>query len=72
MANPGASAPSSYTVNYDALLSTTLYNYRPTLVDNIFKSSVLLSLLRMNNGIRYTDGGERIACPLMYGKVFAV
>jgi len=68
MAAPGASAPSSYSVNYDALLSTTLYNYRKTLVDNIFKNSVLLSLLKMNGGIRYTDGGERIACPLMYGK----
>jgi len=68
MAAPGASAPSSYTVNYDALLSTTLYNYRKTLVDNIFKNSVLLSLLKLNGGIRYTDGGERVACPLMYGK----
>jgi hypothetical protein len=59
-------APSSLTYNADALLSTTLFNYRKVMVDNIFRNSVLLSTLRMNNGIVYTDGGERVAQPLMY------
>lgn len=27
-----ASAPSQHTINYDALLSTTLFNYRPVMV----------------------------------------
>lgn len=66
MSNPGASAPSSYTVNYDALLSTTLFAYRETLVDNIFKSNAFLAALRKYGGIDYQDGGERVAYPLMY------
>lgn len=66
MGNPGASAPSSYTVNYDALLSTTLYAYREKMVDNIFKSNAFLAAMRMYGGIEYQDGGERIAQPLMY------
>ena len=64
--NPGASAPSSYTVNYDALLSTTLFNYRDKLVDNIFKSNSFLAALKQYGGIDYQSGGERIQCPLMY------
>jgi hypothetical protein len=66
MGNPGASAPSSYTVNYDALLSTTLFAYRSTLVDNIFKYNAFLAALRKFNGVEYQDGGERVAQPLMY------
>jgi len=66
MSNPGASAPSSYTVNYDALLSTTLFAYRETLVDNIFKSNAFLALLRKNGGVDYQDGGERVGYPLLY------
>jgi len=66
MNNPGASAPSSYTVNYDALLSTTLFNYRAKMVDNIFKSSATLAALRQYDGIEYQDGGERIQMLLMY------
>ena len=67
MANPGATtAPSSYTTYYDSLLSTTLFNYRPTLVDNIFRSSAWLAALKKNGGIDYQNGGERIQQPLMY------
>lgn len=66
MGNPGASAPSSYTVNYDALLSTTLFAYRAKMVDNIFKSNAFLAALRQYDGIRYQDGGERIQELLMY------
>jgi hypothetical protein len=66
MANPGAAAPSSYTVNYDALLSTTLFAYRDTMVDNIFKYNAFLAALKKFGGIEYQDGGERVAQPLMY------
>ena len=67
MATIGATAPSSNTVNYDALLTATLFNYRPVMVDNIFKSSAALAALRKYGGIRYVDGGERIQELLMYG-----
>lgn len=62
-----SSAPSQNTINYDALLSTTLANYRNTMVDNIFKDSCYLAYLREYNGIEKQNGGERIAQPLMYG-----
>ena len=66
MATIGASAPSQNTVNYNDLLSTTLFNYRKTLADNIFKSNAFLAALKKFDGIQYADGGERIAIPLMY------
>ncbi len=59
--------PSQNTVNYDALLSTTLFAYRKTLYDNIFKDSAFLAALREFGGVEKQDGGERIALPLMYG-----
>jgi hypothetical protein len=68
MANVGdSSAPSSNTVYYDALLSTTLNNYSKTMYDNIFKDSALLAYLRMSDAIQRQDGGERAQLPLMYG-----
>lgn len=63
-----SNAPSTNTVYYDALLSTTLMAYRKTLVDNIFKDSAFLAYLRMTDAIKRQNGGERIAMPLMYGK----
>ena len=60
-------APSTNTVYYDALLTTTMAAYRKTLVDNIFKDSAFLTYLRQSDAIRKQDGGERIAVPLMYG-----
>lgn len=66
MSTVGASAPSQHTMNYDALLSTTLMAYRPTLIDNIFKSSAFLAALRKYDGIEYQNGGERVQIPLMY------
>jgi len=60
-------APSTNTIYYDALLSTTLMAYRDTLVDNIFKDSAFLAFLRLSNAVRQQNGGERIAMPLMYG-----
>jgi len=67
MATIGASgAPSQHTINYDALLSTTLFNYRKTLFDNIFKDSAFLAALRRFDGVMMVNGGERIAMPLMH------
>jgi hypothetical protein len=68
MSTIGASAPSSHTLNLDALLSTTLFNYKKTMFDNIFKSTAFLAALRKLDGIEYLNGGERIARQIMYGK----
>jgi hypothetical protein len=61
-------APSTNTLYYDSLLSTTLMAYRKTLVDNIFKDSAVLAYLRMTDSVKKQNGGERVAQPLMYGK----
>jgi len=68
MANIGEStAPSTHTIYYDSLLSTTLMAYRKTMVDNIFNDSAYLAYMRMTDSIKKQNGGERIAMPLMYG-----
>jgi hypothetical protein len=63
------SAPSTNTVYYDALLSTTLDAYvgGGTMFDNIFKESAFLAALRRFDAIQKQNGGERIRAPLMYG-----
>lgn len=65
-----SSAPSTNTIYYDALLTTTLNNYVEggTLFDNIFRDSAFLAYMKNNAAIMTQDGGERIAMPLMYGK----
>ena len=62
-------APSTNTVYYDALLSTTLNAYAAgkSMFDNIFKESAHLAYMRMTGAVKKQDGGERIAVPLMYG-----
>lgn len=60
-------APSTNTVYYDALLTTTLDAVRGGLVDNIFKDSAFLAALRSFGGIAKQNGGERVRIPLMYG-----
>lgn len=55
-------------VNLGALLSTTLKNYRDTLVDNIHKSNAVFFMLKDKGAWKTVDGGERIVQPLMYGK----
>jgi len=63
-------APSTNTVYFDALLSSTLNGYVDggKLIDNIFKDSAFLAWLRNNEAWKSQLGGERIAMPLMYGK----
>lgn len=61
--------PSSLTLDYDALLSTTLFNYHRTLEDNISKTNALLFLLmrKVEGGYQLlTDIGDRMQVSLMY------
>ena len=54
-------------VNIGQLSATTLQNYRPTLVDNIFKKNVLMNHMKENDGVEYLDGGRQIVVPIMHG-----
>lgn len=61
-------APSTNTIYYDALLTTTLDAYMAggNMFDNIFKDSAFLALMRLNDAVDIQNGGERIRAPLMY------
>ena len=61
-------APSTNTIYYDALLTTTLDAYMAggLMFDNIFKDSAFLSLMRLNDAVDTQNGGERIRAPLMF------
>ena len=63
---PGA--PSQNTINYDALLTTTLDAFvgSGALFDQIFKDSSFLTLLRLSDAVHRQNGGERIRVPLMF------
>jgi hypothetical protein len=52
--------------DFNAILSTTLQNYQPTLVDNIFKDFVLLNHLNERGRVVVEEGGTSIVEPLMY------
>jgi len=54
--------------NFDALLSTTLANYRPQLTDNVFTARPLTYFLMDKGRIRMTNGGTKIIEPLIYGQ----
>ncbi len=58
----------SLTLEYDALLSTTLFNYRSTLEDNISKINAFMFLvMKKSNGYKtITDIGDRMQMQLMY------
>jgi hypothetical protein len=61
--------PSSLTLNYDAVLSTTLFNYKKTLEDTISTTNAFMYyLMKIRKGgyQEITDIGERMAMPLMY------
>lgn len=55
-------------VNFDALLSTTLANYRPQLTDNVFTARPLTYFLMDKGRIRMLNGGTKIVEPLIYGQ----
>ena len=53
--------------NFDALLSTTLANYRSQLTDNVFTARPLTYTLMYKGRIRMLNGGTKIVEPLIYG-----
>ena len=54
--------------NFDALLSTTLSNYRKQFADNLSTSFFLFWWLTQKGKKNLIDGGESIVVQLMYGK----
>ena len=54
--------------NFDALLSTTLANYRSQLTDNVFTARPLTYFLMDRGRIRMLNGGTKIVEPLIYGQ----
>jgi len=63
-------APSALTLQFEAQLSTTLWNYRRTLEDTISTSNALLYFIMKEGGRAaykvISDLGDRMAMPLMY------
>lgn len=53
--------------NFDEILSTTLNNYVPKLVDNVFSARPLFYALTKGDNIRRISGGAKIVTPIMYG-----
>lgn len=54
--------------NFDALLSTTLANYRDKLTDNVFTARPLTYWLSSKDRIRMETGGTKIVEQLIYGQ----
>lgn len=54
--------------NFDAILATTLKNYVPKLVDNVFTTRVLVFFLKQAGNIRQIGGGAKIVLPLIHGQ----
>ena len=54
--------------NFDALLSTTLANFRSQLTDNVFTARPLTYTLMDKGRIRMLNGGTKIVEPLIYGE----
>ena len=54
--------------NFDAILSTTLANYRDQLTDNVFTARPLTYHLMDKGRIRMLNGGTKIVEPLIYGE----
>lgn len=53
--------------NFDEILSTTLNNYVPKLVDNVFTARPLFYALTNGQTIRRVSGGAKIVTPIIYG-----
>ena len=54
--------------NYDEILSTTLANHMPKLVDNVFSARPLVYFLKQAGQVRTIAGGAKIVLPLLYGQ----
>lgn len=50
----------------DTELTLTLHNRRPEIIDNIFKGTPFLNMLRLKGGVELVDGGISIVRGLMY------
>lgn len=61
-----SNAPSQNTINYDAIMSTSLFNYQRTLTDNISKSNAFFYRIQESGMYEDLDGGIAIQIPLMY------
>ena len=53
--------------NFDEILTTTLNNYVPKLVDNIFSARPLFYALTNSSTMRTVSGGAKIVVPIIYG-----
>ena len=62
-----ASAPNNITTYLDSVFSTSLANYRKTLIDNIGATNSILYDLIKGESYEEADGGTYIAEELMYG-----
>lgn len=61
-------AATAQTLNYDALLTTTMSAYRQKLEDNITKANPFIFWLDSKGRKDTQDGGFQIVQPVMYGK----
>lgn len=61
-------AATTETRTWNAILSTTLANYRSVLHDNIFRSNIVLFWLNQAGKKRTEDGGHRIEETLLYAQ----
>ncbi len=59
---------SSLSLNFDAILSTTLFKWSKTLEDNISTANAFFYTLKKGDGYQtVSDIGQRMAMPIMYG-----
>lgn len=59
---------STVNANFDAMLTTTLANYRKTLTDNVFTARPLTYFLMEKGRMRYLNGGTKIVEPLIHAQ----
>lgn len=60
-------AATSLTLNYNSILTTTLFNVRGILYDQVFKQNVFFNWLHSRGRKRMVNGGERIQIALQTG-----
>ena len=63
-----AANPQHLPVDWDAMLTTTMHNYRKTLTDNIFNGRPLLNYFMSKGRVRTINGGVSIVEPLIYAE----
>jgi hypothetical protein len=63
-----AGNPAHLPVDWDAVLTTTMHNYRKTLTDNIFNGRPLLNYFMSKGRVRTVNGGVSIVEPIIYAE----